>query len=67
MTYPYKVPSDSERDLPQRDLPQAPSDSGRDLPQAPFSVGELGLLHDLDLAIQDMEERAVRLRDLIEQ
>ena len=44
--------------------------SGRDPPQAPFSVGELGLLHtghDLDLAIQDMEERAVRLRDLIEQ
>ena len=35
-----------------------------------FEPGEIGLLHtghDLDLAIQDMEERAVRLRDLIEQ
>ena len=44
--------------------------SGRDLSQAPFEPGEIGLLHtghDLDLAIQDLEERAVRLRDLIEQ
>ena len=71
-----QAPATEERDLPQapateeRDLPQAPATEERDLPQASVALGELGALHvnqDLELAIQDMEDRASRLRDLIEQ
>ena len=71
-----QAPTTEKRDLPQaptteeRDLPQAPATAERDLPQASVALGELGALHvnqDLELAIQDMEDRASRLRDLIEQ
>ena len=66
----HDLPQASERDLPQASERELPQDSERDLPQAPFAKGELEGLHvghDLELAIQDMEDRASRLRDLIEQ
>ena len=80
---PPPGPSDSERDLPppgpsdsERDLPPpGPSNSERDLPPpGQASITEFprgsGLLHvsqDMDIAIQDLEEKAERLRSLLEE